>query len=432
MNEPVHLSRFRADVSRALARRGKNLLADDRIADRVAELEPLEAYFIVKELGVDDALPILRHASQEQIQTFVDLDCWRGDTPDPIEVDAWLAPFAADGKEAVARAFATLESEIQILFLQHALHIHDARADDVPPAHRTTPRMTTPDGAFVLDAPHADALEINVLALVDALYAEPGEAFRLLMAVKWELPSPLAERAHRFRASRIESLGFPNPVDARAIFARPPDSPPEIRVPPPPTALPAVYAAPLTEGTLLARALGSIAESSLLDLVEHDLVYLINAAVIAYGEAPRDLRHTTEIAARVRDTVSLGLETLLGNEVATPEASARAAALLDRWPVRDLYRHGHSQALRLQRKARVLLDRPAVAEWLATVETEANDYDPERANRELMRALLLPAALYGGFDPLRPERTKAFACRAEITAAEERLEQIADAHGSAS
>src|SRR5437867_3755631 len=100
----VTLSRFRAELSRALSRRGKRMLEAADLSDQVQALEPLEAYFIVKELGVGDAAPILLHATFEQLKTFIDLDCWSGDRPNLQEIDAWLAVFAAEGFEALARA----------------------------------------------------------------------------------------------------------------------------------------------------------------------------------------------------------------------------------------------------------------------------------------------------------------------------------------
>ncbi len=68
-------------------------------------LEPLEAYFIVKEVGLESALPILKAATPEQLQAFVDLDCWVNSTPDAIELDGWLSAFASEGPEALASAF---------------------------------------------------------------------------------------------------------------------------------------------------------------------------------------------------------------------------------------------------------------------------------------------------------------------------------------
>ena len=67
------------DIERALSRRGKALLEAPDLARQVGELEPLEAYFMVKELGLESAVLILLAASEEQLKTFVDLDCWNQD-----------------------------------------------------------------------------------------------------------------------------------------------------------------------------------------------------------------------------------------------------------------------------------------------------------------------------------------------------------------
>lgn len=431
---PVQLSRFRADLSSALMRRGNRLLQAKDLRARVQSMEPLEAYLVVKELGVEDAQPILRHATSEQIRAFIDLDCWAGDRPDTIEVDAWLAPFSADGKEPLARAFSLLESEVQILFLKHSLRIFDSRSEDIPPALKHTPRMTTPDGLFVIDVVLADKLEINVLALLDGLYSlDLQDTFQLITAAKWETASPLEERAFRFRSGRLQDLGFPAPDEAHAIFASPPDSPPP-RAAPVPTTLPALYASSLEMGTLLTRAMARIAEVSLLEAAESDLVYLINAAIIAYGEAPGDLAHVTVIAERVRDTVSLGLERLISPDgpLQFPdgdEAAEGAATMIRIWPLRDVFRHGHALVAGLQRSARALAEDPVIRHWIDTADSEMDDYGPERLDRELMRALLEPRPLHGGYDRLRPELRKAFGSWRELREAERRLDAVAERFG---
>ena len=55
-NNIINLTPFRADLTRALARRGERLLAATNLGDEVATLEPMEAYYIVKEIGLDRAL----------------------------------------------------------------------------------------------------------------------------------------------------------------------------------------------------------------------------------------------------------------------------------------------------------------------------------------------------------------------------------------
>ncbi|MBI3180174.1 MAG: hypothetical protein HYZ27_10960, partial [Deltaproteobacteria bacterium] len=187
----IELSRFRAQLSRALQRRGKRLLESP---EQITALAPLEAYFMIKELGVGDAGPLLLQVSGEQLRTFVDLDCWKGDQPDIVEIDAWLAPFAALGAEALARAFLSLDLELQVLVLAESLHIHDAGDEEPPEPSPGAPRSTTPDRYFIIDAMAADEREVHPFRLVEALYAhDVNEAFRLLTAARAELRSPLEE-----------------------------------------------------------------------------------------------------------------------------------------------------------------------------------------------------------------------------------------------
>ena len=101
------------DIERALAKRGKALLDAPDLARQVSELEPLEAYFMVKELGLESAVLILLAASEEQLKTFVDLDCWQNDELSIEDLDAWLAPFAAVGPEPLVDAFLNLDEEVQ-------------------------------------------------------------------------------------------------------------------------------------------------------------------------------------------------------------------------------------------------------------------------------------------------------------------------------
>jgi len=422
---------FDDSIARSLSRRGKALLEANDLAARVEALEPLEAYFIVKELGVSDALPILKCASAAQLQAFVDLDCWQGDMPDPRELDAWLSTFANEGREALARTFLSLDPELQVLYLAGSVQVYEANSPEVPEQRDDVPRMVTSDTYFELDAIDVEARELHPFALIEALYAADNEeAYRLLMAVRWELASTLEEMALHFRNGRVEEMGFP-PIDAaREIFAPPLPPHATLAVTPPPATLPALYAQQLGEATLLTRALRLVSDPALVTKLESDLVYLINAAIVAYGESPRDVLHLTEIAARVRDTVSLGLEVVLEREANLPVGTAEAAldrapTLLERESVRNLFKLGHQEAVKLQREAKALLADPVVSQWLNTPDTERDDYSQTRHDRELLKALTEARPLYGGFDPLRPERRKAFGSRLELGAAEERLDGIA-------
>lgn len=425
----VTLSRFRADVARALSRRGRELLAAADPAAAMQELAPLEAYFITKELGVDEAMPLLAHATSEQLQTFVDLDCWEGDQPSPEDLDAWLAPFAAEGPEALMRAFSGLDEELQVLFLGRTFTVYDARAEDIPEPLPSVTRLTPPDGVFVLDAAPGER-EVEPAVLVDALYkASLEEAFRLLTAAKWDSGSDQEEQALRFRTARLEELGFPPPGEAVRLYSAPPAEPPPTHVaPPPPVTLPALYARTLSEESLLTRALQLVADAAQLERLERDLVYVVNTAVVASGNSPRDLANVQAVAERVRDTVSLGLDVLLARDghdldPASPEAAAGAATLLGRWHPFDLFRHGNAAAQVVARSARALAADPVVASWLERSD-EGAEYTQAALDRAFLRALVGPRPLLAGWDVVKPDRARAFATRRELLEAEARIDGI--------
>ncbi len=427
----IALSRFRADVSRALSRTGKELLVAKDLAARVQALEPLEAYFVVKELGLDDAAPILVKATPEQLQTIVDLDCWNDEQPEPQELDAWLAPFAAEGQETLAKVFLGLEEEIQVLFLAQSLTVYDVRSEEAPEVGDDVVRKTTPDAFFVLE-PTTEEREVDVLFLVDSLYkASLEEAFRLLMAAKWEQTSVLAEQAMQFRNARLEELGFPSRAEAMRILTAPQSRPNTIQQFPgaaPHTSLPAVYAAALGD-SLFVRAAGRLADAHLLERLERDLVYLMNYAVVAYGGSPRDFSHVGDTAARVRDTLSLGLAVMLSpsaplEDDAGDATVARAADLLAQWPLTDIFRHGVHAASKLAADAKRLAQDPVVRSWLDKSETEADDYSEDRRDRCFLRGLLGRPPLLSGFDAARPEKKRAFKTQHELAEAAERLERL--------
>lgn len=420
----ITLTRFRADLARSLSRRADKLIESPNLREQVQALEPLEAYFIVKEVGLESALPILRAATADQLQAFVDLDCWSGDVPDPVELDAWLSAFAADGPEALAQAFLSIDSELQVWFIAEALHVYEAQGDEqAPEMDKDTRRLNTPDNMFVVDVKASFEGELDPLTLVDAIYRhDQDDAYRLLTAARWEIMSNLAEDALRFRSGRVEDMGFPNRDEALKLFSPPPTTP----RPPRPAAhpvvqtLPALYAAPLLDRSLLSRALSGVDDEALVAQLERDFLHLVNLAVVAFGESPREVSHITEITTRVRDTVSLGIESLIG-----PDGSDEAAAaMVTAWSLVDLFRQGHQQVVPLQKRAGTMARDPVFAAWLQKVETESDDYAEDKRERAFVQGLLHVPPLLAGTDPLRPTAGRAFASRADLDDAATRLDNL--------
>lgn len=438
-NNSIELTPFHADLSRALALRGERLLAATDLADEVAILEPLDAYYIIKEIGLDQALPILLQLNQEQLEACIDLDCWNRYDFAADSLDEWLKAFALAGPEALARAFFSLEYVVQLLFLTQAVTVYDPDMDQVPQEdeENDTTRAMTPDGFYLLELKADMELKIHPFTLLDAMYQFDSTAtHRLLSQVRVDLQTQIEEEALHSRNGRMQDLGFVAPDEAALLFSRPaihhplsrPQKPRDSAL----TRVPSVYAASLIETTLLQQALALIIDQEFLSSLEQEIVWAINSAIIAYGEKTKDTKQISDIAERVRDTISLGLESLLAQQgpncLLDGTAAAKAADLLGVWCINDLFRHGFAATQGLQQEARQALREPRFRAWYDlsdTQQSEESDESGDRLERAFVTMLLGRHPLRGGFDPANPEAVKAFACRAEIDAAHVRLQRLA-------
>lgn len=328
---------------------------------------------------------------------------------------------------------------IQLLFLSKTVTVYDPDTDQVPQKNKEkgASRATTPDGFYLLELKAETGLKLHPFTLLDALYQYDLTAtHQLLSEVRVDLTTQIEEEALRFRNGRMQDMGFVTPDEAAALFSRPSSHQPSYYRPHrsmtgEPLRVPSVYAGPLIKTTLLQQALSLITDQEALARLEQEIVWTINSAIIAYGEKTQDTQQIADIAKRVRDTISLGLESLLkketnGGPLSDTEAAARASDLLDLWHVTDLFRHGFAAVQPLQQETQQALRNPAFQAWYDIPEMEQTDEPDDRLQRAFVAALFLRHPLQGGFDLVNGEKVKAFACLADIEAARIRLKQLVD------
>lgn len=433
-NNITELTRFRAGLTRALARRGARLLESKNQAAEVAALEPLEAYFIARELGLDQARPLLLHMTEEQKQACIDLTCWHRHDFELTALAEWLGIFADEGATTLAKMFLSLDREVQIIFLAQTLVVYSFEDDQIPdddPEEKI--RAMTPDSQYLLEIKSEEPMPINVLGLVGALYQhDADEADHLIAAVRWEMASQIEEEALRIRSGRMHELGFIATDDAAILFSSPRSKPPHRSLKPEQcavTRLPALYAQLLGESNLLVRALAKITDPAYLCRLEQEIVWCINTAIIAYGETPKDIEYVADIAMRVRDTISLGMESLLAKEqperlVDSDIDDAKAVELMKDWSMQDLFRHGYAATAVLRDEVKKAMAVPQVKEWYDLLEMDQSDEPADRLDRAFVRALMARHPLVGGFDQAKEERVRAFATLADIKDSQARLKRL--------
>ena len=177
-----------------------------------------------------------------------------------------------------------------------------------------------------------------------------------------------------------------------------------------------------------------VEDKNVLSHLESNLIYLVNASVVAFEESPSNLDHTQAIAKRTVGLLNLGLEVLVGKgEPVSPERHhlfmGEVKELLQQWPLRDIFKYGYQETLRLHLAAKQLVEDPVMKIWVEKHETELDEYSEEMCDRAFVKALIQPRPLWAGWDRIQPSKAKGFGSLQDVEAALERLDHIAQEHG---
>lgn len=201
------------------ARRGEllDLLPEP---ERVVPVLPeAELVFTVKAVGHADAAWLLAHATDDQLQACVDLDAWRTSTPERDTLDTWIESFAEADDDTLVRGVRALDPELIQLWLSDRVEVVVKTED---PGFQPPEGASTIDGQFfVVPRRSGDDLAVVLRLLALLFESDYWFYFRILQAVQWEHVAENEEWAQRWRAGRLQDLGFPPREEALGIYARP-------------------------------------------------------------------------------------------------------------------------------------------------------------------------------------------------------------------
>jgi hypothetical protein len=333
-----------------------------------------ELYYLVAELGPENASELLALVSPEQWQGFVDLDCWRGEQPEIGRFQLWLEAAMVAGPDTGMEMVGALDEELltALIMAKATVHEKDLDTDFVPD---TSELITSPDGEFWIEipqgSPHVPVIE-RTMRLMFGRDIEAGR--RVLRAARFEIQSDIEETAFQFRTGRLWDLGFPPKDEAGHIF-----EPVALRAfkdtlterlggPPSKTTEAAVSASEVTAlevalpggaaPQFLRRVLGHIGHGAARDALTESFVHLSHAVVVATHKDVHEADEHWEAARLAYATVSLGLEFLSDGD------ERFAARVLERVAIKDVFRSGYSLLFRLARRARAVFARSGRSEGL--------------------------------------------------------------------
>jgi len=182
-------------------------------------LPEAEFCYTCRSIGLSDASWLLPMATDEQIVTCIDLDGWCGLRPDPARLDEWMAALASTDEDTIARAAQALDPELLVIFLRQHIDVSLKPSPQDDPDWSPPDQSQTLEGQFYFVAKQRNDDIAPLMTLLHTLFQKDYWLyFRMIQAVREELPTENEEWALRWRTGRLEDLGFPSWDAAMRIY----------------------------------------------------------------------------------------------------------------------------------------------------------------------------------------------------------------------
>lgn len=354
----------REEISSILELKGKDrmeaILNHDNAQDLVQSLPEEEVYFTIKEIGEQDALPIISLMSPEQYQFLLDLELWKGYELKPERIEHWLPILLSCEADAIERWLKTIDLDTLILILKKNIRIHIKNTDEPLDFKDEENFPFTLNGTYyieVLNPKFRDYIEklLNYLSSIDFNFY-----LRLLDQVNWEIGTELEERAFRFREARLADKGFPTFDEALSLYQylnpkilkimleekkihhiniqnhyQPPNFPMLIK----------------ENRIFFSICLSELEDEYLLDRIKTELTYMANQAIVVDQPENIDLSVLKESLKKIGSYLSIGLEIMSGGDI------LQAKRYLSEIPLKYLFQIGFGAALELKWKAEKILKK---------------------------------------------------------------------------
>jgi hypothetical protein len=339
------------------AERLKLLLEAPRPMALVRALPDGDFYLTVREVGPQDALPILALASAPQITHLLDLESWRGDRFDPLRAGAWVALLAEADEATLRRFIRNADDEVLILLLRDWARLRPLEIDHEEPTkgHGITEMgdergSISPDGANLL-SPERTEHVLPVHRFAEMLWLDDQARYAgLVRAAAFELPSEVEEMSLRWRTARLEEHGYPPFEEALSVYAPPARTPSPAPEPPEPVTADGLAAPRVALRVLGPRDLVVAATAAVPDADRERVLFglgaLANRVLVADREDPGSPESHRRVIERAGSYVGLALE---ARRATDPPAAAQV--LVD-VPALDLFHEGYARAQSLSDRAR--------------------------------------------------------------------------------
>ena len=349
------------------------ILQDPHPLPLVHSFPEQDLYFLMHDIGPEDALPLLSLASDKQWDHIVDLEAWQKDRIDIKSFSRWLGLLLDADPQRFIRWFLEQKLEFIEFYLFKNIEVrvveHDQDPSDLGPDF-----FSLDDTYFIrfIDSPIIgeagqiidDQRKKFLTKLIRSLADFDHRTYQnIMLEATHVLPAESEEKSYHWRNVRLAEKGFLPFDDAVGIYQ--PVKPQDIDryridrksdsdqlslhpVPLYPFGL-------LQEDNHFARALATIGQSSEIPGLQAEFASLCNRIIVADHKTVRDREGLGEIVKKASGFISLGLEFLVKDRSGVDPRLA--AEIFRKYPLTQIFRVGFGGVLKLKWQAEKWLDQ---------------------------------------------------------------------------
>ena len=352
------------------------ILEEKQPAALVHSFPEEDFYFLIHDIGVNDALPLLALASDRQRQYILDMEGWHRDRLQLQSMTSWLnALFTADPDRVLSWLLKDQTELLELILfrnIQVILREHDQDPSDFGDdffTHDDVYYVRILDNPLfsVEDAPATDSGEKLLedqrrsffYSLLARLADQDHQAFqRLLLEASSILPAEMEEEVYRMRNVRMAEKGFLPFEEAVGIYQ--PAEPEELKAQPAKsfggnedeseTALLPIYPVKMLRGGApFSDALQEIDSTIFQQRIQLEFVSLCNQVISADQEKIQTKEALQVVVEKVCGYLNIGLEASVPEDVLTSGSKSTAmAVLVQRLALSKIFRIGYGRALALK------------------------------------------------------------------------------------
>lgn len=371
------------------------ILKTEEPAALVHSIPEQDLYFLVNDIGPEDALPLLALASRRQWEYFLDLDIWHRDRIDLASTTHWFNLLYQANARQTVRWLVEEKNDLLELFLSNSIEVkireHDQDPSDFGHDYtsldnvfyvRITGPLAAPESEF------GDVEKENLREFLSKLMESIADldhiAYqKILLETISVLPAECEEEIYRLRNVRLAEKGFLPFEEAVGVYQsleleQIPNrasggisrTPAEASAP-----VPHYPAELLADGTPFAAGLARIDSEPLLQRLQTEFAGLCNRIAATDFTKVNSKEVLRSIVEKASGYLSIGLRTLIQDSRVDDQADGNQyATLVQRHMLSDIFRVGYSRALKLKWRAQRWMDDA----WFAHQGLSLTFWDEER------------------------------------------------------